>query len=101
MKIRIVSVLFALAVLAVAGFAWAAQSTAPVASHPEASAPADDGTIVPAEIEGLFVEPIQTTGACCVADCDEALNACRSGCGLDFACWAQCRAEYDICVSYC
>jgi len=104
MKTRFVSVLFALAILAVAGFAWAAQSTVPVASQPEApeaSAPVDDGTIVPAEIEGLFVEPIETTGACCRADCDDALNACRSACGLDFGCWAQCRAEYDICISYC
>ncbi len=104
MKTRIAYVLFALTVVAAAGFAWAGQPTTPAenrAESPEVSAPADGAGIVPAEIEGLFVEPVETTGACCVADCDTAFNACRAACGLDYACWAQCQAEHQVCLSYC
>jgi hypothetical protein len=103
MKTRITFALLALAVLVAAGTAWAAQPTVeqPSAENPEVTVPAETGTIVPSEIDGLFVDPAEQ-GACCRGDCFAQKMDCLDACGFeDQVCRDQCHAAYDACISNC
>jgi hypothetical protein len=105
MKIRTAYVLFAL-VLALgaagAGIAWAAQPAvdSPEAETPEATASAEAGTIVPAELDGLFIEPTEQ-GACCFAGCWEEWADCALACNGDSVCEHGCRDDKERCLTNC
>lgn len=102
MKIRISCVLLALVALTFAGFAGAAEQTPAQAPVDDAAveAPAEGGTIVPAEIDGLFVEPTPM-GPCCRFECWSEFEQCRTACGGDTECRQGCRDTYDACLPNC
>lgn len=102
MKTRISYALLALVVLTFAGFAGATEQAPTQAPVDDAAvdAPAEGGTIIPAEIDGLFVEPTPM-GPCCRVDCWNEFEACRNACGLDEACREQCHNTYDSCLTNC
>jgi len=105
MKRHTAYLLIALVVAGTAGIVWAAQPTTDqtAAENPVVTAPAEAGTVAPAEIEGLFVDPIdQDTGACCRGRCFSEKIACKDACAIgDQICLDQCVADFNACIASC
>ncbi len=120
MKLRFAYALLALLVLGAASVAWAAQPStdqatgqaevnAPAADAPTVTAPAttpgEGGEIIPAELPGLFQQPVETD-ACCWADCRTYRNECLALCPAlgepdPTGCRDQCYSEFDTCTQSC
>lgn len=102
MKARTAYLLIALFVAGTAGIAWAAQPAVDQSSTetPAIAAPAQDGVIIPAELDGLL-QPAEQ-GACCRADCFAEYIACKDACDLvDTVCKEQCVSQRDACYANC
>lgn len=102
---KLARILFALVLITAAGMAFAAQPSAdtaeePVAPDAEVTSPTQQEEIVPSQIDGLFVEPVEQD-ACCRANCLEEKTACQNACSGEPGCFDQCWDEYNDCVSFC
>jgi hypothetical protein len=105
MKTRTAYVLFAFVLLlaaAGAGIVWAAQPAvdAPEAEAPEVTAPAGGESIVPSELDGLFIEPAEQ-GGCCWAECLGEWGECNLACNGDSACEHECTEDKERCLTNC
>lgn len=86
------------------GIAWAAQQTSDQEQPPAAPTEAEAQAPSAAELlESMTdAEKVETTGACCVAECRDAWAQCKDACGGgDLACSVECREIYVSCKSAC
>lgn len=87
--------------LGLVGIAWSGQS--PVQAEPQAPPAAPEGDPEGNLLE-LYPEPVEATGACCVADCSSEREDCWVVCSSAPnipACREQCSIEYQECRSHC
>lgn len=92
--------------LGLAGIAWSGQSPVQgVQAEPQAPPAAPEGDLE-ANLLELFPEPVETTGACCYADCKTEQYACKDACPPigtpeGEACREQCNSDFLACKSHC
>jgi hypothetical protein len=103
--------------LALGGIAWAGQTAvqasratvaeAPAAAQaPEVAGPATVDEEAAKLLGELYQEPVETTGACCYADCKSEQAACHDACPPFSdpegpACREQCNIAFQECKSHC